>query len=157
MATTTSDLLRIRGESLELLDAAGTPRWSLAVGSILLIAEYTTNEGPYDDDYFLVFVTAEDSKLYFSTCPSSAGVGEGLNLLQQRLGSPIKLELQGSTEWRSRVAWPPEMRGTEYFTFKPAPANTLREKVKKRLFGPTYEYAISSAVQEFLRQQLKAI
>lgn len=157
MTTATSNLLRIRGENLELLDATGMPRWSLPVNSVLLIAEYTTNEGPYADDYFLVFVTAEDSQLYFSTCSfSSAGIKEGLNSLQERIGSPIQLELQGSTEWRSRVAWPPEMRGTEYFTFRPVPAETLTEKVKKRLLGPSYEYAISSTVQEYLKQQLTA-
>ena len=110
MATTTGNLLRIRRETLELLDATGTPRWSLPIGSIRLIAEYTTNEGPYVDDYFLVFVTAEDNKLYFSTCPgSSASIEEAIDRLQQRLRSPISLELQGFTEWRSRVAWPPEV------------------------------------------------
>jgi hypothetical protein len=151
----TGNLLQIRGENLELASSTGMPRWSLPVKSILLIAEYTTNEGPYVDDYFLVFVTAEESKVYFSTCPfSSAGIGEGLNLLQQRLGSPIQLELQGSTEWKSRVAWPPEMQGTQYFTFKLAPAETFTEKIKKRLLGPTYEYAISSAVREYLRRHL---
>ena len=136
MATTTRNLLRIRGETLELLDATGTPRWSLPIGSILLIAEYTTNEGPYADDYFLVFVTAEESQLYFSTCPvSSASIEEGLTLLQQRLDSPIKLELQGSTEWRSRVAWPPKMQGTEYFTFKPTHAETFAERSKRDCSG----------------------
>jgi hypothetical protein len=157
MATTTSNLLRIKGENLELLDSKGTPRWALPVKSVVLIAEYTTNEGPYADDYFLVFVTAEESQLYFSTCPvSSAGIEEGLNLLQQRLGSSIQLELQGCTEWRSRVAWPPEMQGTEYFTFKPTPAETFAQRIKKRLLGPTYEYGIARAVQEYLRGQLNA-
>jgi hypothetical protein len=36
----------------------------------------------------------------------SGGRDETLSALQQRLGSPISLGLQGSTEWRSRVAWP---------------------------------------------------
>src|SRR5437588_10011301 len=117
---TTSNLLRIRESNLECVDTTGTLRWSLPVGSIVLISEYTTNAGPHSDDYFLVFTTAEDGKLYFSTCSFySAGVEEVLSMLQDYLGSPIQLGLQGSTEWRSRVAWPVKMAESEYFTFTP--------------------------------------
>ncbi len=35
----------------------------------MLIAEYTTNEGPHVDDYFLVFVTVEENKLFSLLAP----------------------------------------------------------------------------------------
>src|SRR5262249_25546280 len=60
--------LRVDGSSLECNDDSGFTRWSLSIQTIVLIAEYTTNEGPWLDDYFLVFVTVEEGKLYFSTC-----------------------------------------------------------------------------------------
>jgi hypothetical protein len=154
---TTSNLLRIRESNLECVDATGTLRWSVPVGSILLVSEYTTNEGPYIDDYFLVFVTAEDGKLYFSTCSFySVGVEEALSMLQEYLGSAIQLGLQGSTEWRSRVAWPAKMAESEYFTFTPVPAETLIEKLKKRLLGPTHDFVISKVVQEYLKEQIRS-
>jgi hypothetical protein len=153
-----SSHLRVRELNLECVDATGMLRWSLPTASIVLVAEYTTNEGPFVDDYFLVFVTVEEGKLYFSTCSVSAGVEEALSVLQERLGSPIQLGLQVSTEWRSRIAWPPKMAGREYFTFTDVPAKTLTEKLKKSLLGPTQEYVISKATREYLeaaRSQIK--
>lgn len=153
----TSTLLRIRQSNLECLDIAGTLRWSLPIRSLVLVAEYTTNKGPQCEDYFLVFVTVEDRELYFSTCSFySDGRDEALSILQNRLGSPIQLGLQGSTEWVSRVAWPAKMAEREYFTFSPIPAETLGAKLKKRLLGSTYEYAISKPVQEYLKEQLSS-
>jgi hypothetical protein len=151
-----SNLLRIREPNLECLDTTGRPRWTLPIKSIVLIAEYTTNEGPQVDDYFLVFVTAEENKLFFSTCSFYVdGRDEALSVLQERLGSPIQLGLQGSTEWRSRVAWPAKMAENEYFTFAEIPPKTLLERVKKRLLGPTQEYAISKPVRDYLEEQLR--
>jgi len=155
MSATKKPWLQIRESNLEYLDTAGILRWSLPISCIVLVAEYTTNEGPYADDYFLVFVTVEDGKLYFSTCSVySGGAEEVLSSVQQHLGSPIQLELQGSTEWRSRVAWPVNMAGTEYFSFTELPAVTLSEKVKNKILGPTHEYAISKAVHEYLEDRL---
>lgn len=157
MVMTTGNLLRIRESNLECIDTTGTLDWSLPVESIVLISEYTTNEGPYSDDYFLVFVTAEEGRLYFSTCFScSAGVDEALSKLQECLGSLIQLILQGSTEWRSHEAWPGKIAGIDYFTFTPVSAATLTEKIKKRLLGPTYEYVVSKVVREYLNEQLRS-
>ena len=148
-------LLRITNSNLECLDSTGTMLWSLPIESIVLVAEYTSDEGPYFDDYFLVIVTVEECKFYFSTCALySGGSDEVLSILGERLGSPIQLGLIFSTKWQSRVTWPAEMAGTEYFTFTTVPAETLVEKFKKSLLGPTYEYAISKRVQEYLREQL---
>lgn len=156
MTITAGSLLRIRESNLECLHTTGAQLWSLPIRSIVLVAEYTTNEGPYVDDYFIVFVTAENGKLYFSTCSVySAGRDEALSSLQKHLGSPIQLELEGSTEWRSRVAWPAKMVGMEYLLFREVPATTLTEKLKKKLLGPTQEYAVSNAVRQYLEEQLK--
>lgn len=155
MTQSTNTVLRISESNLECLDPTGARLWSLPIASIILVAEYTTNEGPYVDDYFLIFVTSEEGKLYFSTCSFySDGRDEALSALQQRLGSPISFGLQGSIEWRSRVAWPIKMVETEYFTFTEVPANTLREKLKKRLLGATQEYAISKPVRDYLEEQV---
>lgn len=156
VAMITKNVLRIRQSNMEYLDTSGKLLWTLTIDSIVLIAEYTTNEGPHVDDYFLVFVTAEESKLFFSTCSFYVGGrDEALSVLQERLGSPIQLGLQGSTEWRSQVVWPARMAGSEYFTFAAIPPKTLFERVKKRLLGPTQEYAISKPVRDYLEEQIR--
>ncbi|HET6841980.1 MAG TPA: hypothetical protein VFK06_09880 [Candidatus Angelobacter sp.] len=148
-------LLRIRESSLECSDDSGTTRWSLQIEDIVLMAEYTTNEGPWGDDYLFVFVTVEENKLYFATCSFYAdGRDDALARLQERLGSPIALVLTDSTEWNSRVLWPPEMARREYFTFTQVPAETLRDKAKQWLSGPAHEYVISRTVRDYLQQQL---
>lgn len=157
MDTTKSLVLRIRESNLECLHTQGSLRWFLPIDSIVLIAEYTTDEGPYVDDYFLVFVTLEHATLYFSTCSFYAtGRDEVLATLQERLASPVQLELTASAEWKSRVVWPDKMAGKDYFVFNAVPSQTFTEKIKKRLLGETYEYSISNEVQEYLKVRLRA-
>jgi hypothetical protein len=150
-------LLRINNSNVEYFDPTGTLRWSVPIDSIILIAEYTTNEGPWADDYFLVFVTLENQQLYFSTCPYSAdGIIKAPEGLKKHLGVLVQLDLVSSTDWRSRVAWPVEMAGTEYFTFTEVPPKNLAQKLQNKLLGPPQEYRLSKAVQEYLRQQLRS-
>lgn len=147
--------LRVDGSSLECNDGSGSTRWTLPIETLVLISEYTTNEGPSIDDYFLVFVTVEEGQFYFSTCSFYAdGRDEVVSTLGERLGSPIELGLANSTDWKSRVLWPPELAGKEYFTFKEVPAETFREKAKEWLVGPTLEYSISGVVRDYLHRQL---
>lgn len=147
--------LRVDGSSLKCNDDSGMRRWSLPIETIVLISEYTTNEGPWLDDYFLVFVTVEEGQFYFSTCSFYAdGRDEVIARLGERLGSPTALGLVNSTDWKSRVVWPPELAGTEYFTFKEVPTQSLREKARKWLLGPTLEYSISRPVRDYLHRQL---
>jgi hypothetical protein len=57
-------------------------------------------------------VSVEESQLYFSTCSFYAdGREEILANVGERLGSPIELRLANSTDWKSRVLWPPELAG----------------------------------------------
>ncbi|HLJ88971.1 MAG TPA: hypothetical protein VKZ53_19280 [Candidatus Angelobacter sp.] len=151
--------LQVGNSVLEYRDTAGALRWSLPAKSVVLIAEYTTNEGPYVDDYFLVFTTVEDGTLYSSTCSFYAdGVFDTLKTLQEHLGAPIQLGLAASTEWRSRVVWPADMADVEYFTFKDVPAKSLFDRIKAKIVGPTQEYAISMAIREYLeRKRLAAL
>ncbi|HEY6968228.1 MAG TPA: hypothetical protein VJA94_03415 [Candidatus Angelobacter sp.] len=156
MATNTTLTLRIRGAELEY-SHAGAVCWSLPIESIVLIAEYTTNEGPYLDDYFLVFVTVEQGTFYFATCSFYAkGRDDVLSTLHEQLASPFELELIGSTDWESRVVWPSRMAGKEYFTFRAVSPKTLTEKIKTKLLGETLEYSISHEIQEYLKEQLRS-
>ena len=153
---TARSVLRVRESTLEFVDQAGKLCWSLPIAALVLISEYTTNEGPWCDDYFLVFVTVEEGTLYFASCTFYAeGLDDCLFLLQERLGSPVRLDLTGSTDWRSRVVWPVEMAGSDYFTFTEVPDHTWRDKLKKALLGPTLEYVISKPVRDYLQEQLK--
>jgi hypothetical protein len=150
--------LQIKHSNLEYSDENGSVFWSLPIPSIALIAEYTTNEGPQYDDYFLVFVTIEKDIFHFHTASFyAAGRDETLAALKQLLVSTFELELTGSTEWDSRVIWPQEIAGNKYFQFKPMRPETMLQKVKDKLLEPTLEFSIAKPIQEYLQSRLKDI
>lgn len=150
--------LQVKDSALEYFGGNGRVFWSLPIPSIALIAEYTTNEGPQCDDYFLVFVTIEKDMFYFHTASFYAdGRDEALAALKKLLGSTFDLELTGSIEWDSRVMWPQEIAGNKYFQFKPVRPETMLQKVKEKLLGPTLEYSIAKPIREFLQSRLKDI
>jgi len=68
--------------------------WTLPIAAIVLIAEFTTNEGPYVDDYFLTFVTVENGKALSATCSFYAeGRDSALSEISHQVGCPIEVGL----------------------------------------------------------------
>ena len=128
-----------------------TRLWTVPVRDIVLVAEYTTNEGPVADDYYLVFVSATNGALHFATADFyAAGCPEAVNLLAKQWGNQIEFGLIHSTDWASRVMWPPELAGHEYFEFRETRPKTLRERLRKIALGPAIEYSPCETVRAFL-------
>lgn len=144
--------LRINGDSLECLES-DQQIWRTPINALLLIAEYTTNAGPWGDDYFLNFWSWERGEFVRSAITAYAvDLNETFQILGRKLGTELKLELIGSTEWASRVMWPPQLTGYPYFTFREIPPANWREKLSYRCFGPMHEYSLTKEVQEFLER-----
>jgi hypothetical protein len=102
-----SQQLRIDESFLIYASDSGGQGWSLPIDAIVLIAEFTTDEGPWVEDYFLTFVTIEDGQTFCSTCPVFAGTDTVLTEISRRFDVSIGLTLVKSTEWKSRILWPP--------------------------------------------------
>ncbi|MBZ5491232.1 MAG: hypothetical protein LAO76_09905 [Acidobacteriia bacterium] len=149
--------LQVKDSDLEYSGEDGRVFWSLPIPSIALIAEYTTNEGPLFDDYFLVFITIEDMFYFHTASFYAASRDETLAALKKLLGSTFELKLIGSTEWDSHAMWPQEIAGNKYFQFKPVRPETMLQKVKEKLLGPTREYSLAKPIQEYLQSRLKDI
>src|SRR5579862_7993071 len=93
--------------------------WRTPVAGILLIAEYTTNEGPYVDDYFLEIWSLENNSLVCSRTTFYATGGDATFLaLATQLGADLKFGLTSSTESASRIMWPPDLAGHPYCSFR---------------------------------------
>jgi len=92
--------------------------WKLPVSDVSVIGEYTNEDGPFADDYFLVFVTGDDSG-WFEGSFYGDRRDELLQELSALLGSEIALELSHSTTFTSRILWPETMRGKALFDFQP--------------------------------------
>ena len=104
--------------------------WRLPVSAIRVIGEHTDDHGPYIDDYFLIFLTDCDA---FEASISAAGLEQFLRDLSHFLGVRLSLELANSTDYKSRVIWPPDLTGEPLFDYSRVRRNdgliaTLKDK-----------------------------
>ncbi len=123
------------------------------IAAILLIAEYTTDEGPYFDDYFLEIWSLENNSLLCSkTTFYATGIDATFLALATQLGADLNFGLIGSTEWASRIVWPPDLAGHPYFSFREVTPTNWRTKLSRRFFGAPKEYFRTEEVQSFLNK-----
>jgi hypothetical protein len=143
--------LKLEGDNLMSRNKGGDINWRTPLAALVLAAEYTTNEGPWIDDYFLDFWSNEGGKLLrHSTTFYVDGLDETMQALSQRLGAQFQLELCNSTQWTSRVIWPPELTDQPYFAFREVSAESWWARFTRLSFGPTLEYFLTDQVRIFL-------
>jgi hypothetical protein len=141
--------LGVSGGALEYRDQRGHLLWCLKPENIVLVGEYTANEGPFGDDWFLVFAIANKTP-YFTTCSiDSDGRDEALEFLRTRFA--IEPKLTNSTEWKSVVLWPRAIEGAELFTFSQREPRIWRKRFRAWFDGFIGESHLSNAVHEYLQ------
>jgi len=104
--------------------------WIVPVSAIRVIGEHTDDQGPYIDDYFLIFLTDCDA---FEASFYAEGQEQFLHDLSYFLGVSLSLELANSTDYNSRVIWPPDLTGEPLFDYSRVRRNdgliaTLKDK-----------------------------
>jgi hypothetical protein len=128
-----SGILRFEGDIIRYLLPNGG--FTLRLSDIRIIGECTNQDGPFADDYFLCFVTAPN--LWYEASFYAAGRDEFLAALGERLGVPLQLALQASTDFASRILWPADLAGQPRFDYRPErPTGTwswLRSKLSPRV------------------------
>jgi hypothetical protein len=132
----------------------GTITWRIQIAAILLIAEYTTNEGPFVDDYFVELWSLENgSTLKAHATVYCTGRDAAFTEMAKQLDTALTFGLTGSIEWTSRIMWPPELAGHPYFEFRDVKPPNWREKISRRFRGPAQEYFLTEEVQAFLKNR----
>jgi hypothetical protein len=137
-------------DALEYRDESGHLLWHIKSESIVLVAEYTTNEGPFGDDWFLVFAVANKNPWFFTCSVYSEGAERALEFLQARFGATPKLT--NSTEWKSAVLWPKTIAGAPLIEFSQREPHNWRERLRTWYDGPVKEPHLSVAVGEYLHR-----
>jgi hypothetical protein len=95
--------------------------WQLLVGDVRVIGEYTTDHGPFLDDWFLVFVKSTTS-CWYEASNYADGLDETCEQLTAILGAEsLSGNLFASTEFASRIIWPQSLLGRPLFCFRPGP------------------------------------
>ena len=119
----------------------GYGTWELPVDRVRVIGEYTDENGPYADDWFLVFVTS-DGSWYEASNYADVQDKPKRRAFEQALESHFKgiiLEpgdrsLASSTTFNSLIMWPPELSGRKLFDFQPVRGNNPWERLVRLIF-----------------------
>ena len=90
--------------------------FAVPLAEIAVIGEYTTDHGPAVDDWFDVFVH-KNGVDWFEASMYAAGSADFHQQLAAALGSGVELGLGASTDFDSRVIWPPAIAGQPLFEF----------------------------------------
>jgi len=126
----------------------GTELWRTRLAAVAVIGEYTTANGPYIDDYFLVFVTTPE-RHHFHGSFYAVGRDALLASLTKRLGSSIECRLCNSTQLTSRCMWPTSLVGSSLFRFTRGPVGGGWARVR-RLVSPEFAFDFTMEVESYL-------
>ena len=115
--------------------------WELELDEIRLIGEYTTQDGPLADDWFIVFVAGRGESAPAAGCECyeapfyAYGFETFLRMLRDRipkLGHPM---LAASADFASRVLYPMELEGRPLFDFTVAGPPGIIGRIRSALAG----------------------
>ena len=90
-------------------------RYEIPLSQICVVGEATNESGPYQDDWFLCLGN-EDT--WYEVSVYSRDFEKFLEELSEYLGVPLALTLSGSTDFNSRVLWPPKLKEQSMFQYK---------------------------------------
>jgi hypothetical protein len=101
-----------------------------------------------------VFVTVEQGTRFYATASFySENRHQVVRHLADHWKTDIRLGLASSTDFASRVVWPPQLAGRDYLELKETQPGTVFEGIRKAVLGPDQEYFPTKAVLAFLDTQ----
>jgi len=119
--------------------------WELSVEEIRVIIEYTTEDGPFAPDHFLVFVNRSGTEYHLPL--EAEGCLEVAEQVGKALEADIDLKLSTSTNFASRVVFPDSIAGVEGYKLE-----KTKQTLTQRLFhlGQEVRMILSDEVRRSL-------
>jgi len=122
--------------------------WDVPVSDVRIVGESTDQNGPFADDYFFCFATGPG--MWLEASFYAEGRDEFLRALGARLGSPLETGLCHSTDFASRVLWPPSLTGQPMFNYTELPprgliGRLLRMPRTRQTYSPQVVAALEGA------------
>lgn len=90
--------------------------WDVHLGQIAMIGEYSTQDGPGNDDHFFCIVDKDGNRYDVS---DEEGGSQFLSELSFALGEPLIPQLSLSTGFKSCILYPREFYGCPLFAVPP--------------------------------------
>ncbi len=92
--------------------------FSVPVAEVAVIGEFTTDNGPFIDDWFLACICRDGN--WFEASAYADGFNDVLEGLSAILGTSVCCELYGAADFASRIIWPSSLAGHPLFEFSGA-------------------------------------
>lgn len=81
-----------------------------------VLAEYTTDSGPFLDDHFIVLVSSNKDFFEFST--KNKNIQDLIKQVEEKKNGEIKLKLCNVTNFDSQIMYPEFLSGKSFYDFK---------------------------------------
>lgn len=107
--------------------------WTCRLHDVRIIGEYTTDKGPFVDDYYLMLVISHDVTKMASF--GTEGIERFLQELEVLLSVKFMRRLIGSTDFDSNILWPEQLAGQPLYDFTPHRPTTLVGRIAATFLG----------------------
>jgi hypothetical protein len=147
-----SGVLKIEDSTL-IYASPNYGNWQIPINQIISFGEYTTNNGPYIDDWFMVFVTRDLNWVEASNyCAGGQDTRTALAL--HWAAENLQGKLWGHTDFASRVIWPIALADQPLFDFVERPQSAWK---KVQSFGMgLVDKNLTTQVREYLQSNVSA-
>jgi hypothetical protein len=127
-------------ESAICLEHRGQVIKRISIDEIKLIAEYTNDRGPFEDDWYLS-IYYKDSE-YFEFSMYTNEIMEMIKNLGNALNYSLIPSLSGSTDWKSSILYPQKYSDQPVWIRKKMNPKSILEKLRKAIGFSKYELEI---------------
>lgn len=129
--------LRLEGEVI-VYESRVHMSWRIEVRDLKLLGECTDQNGPFTDDYWLIFVTSPH--MWLGASFYSEGRDELLGALSEHLNLELELKLMASVDFASRILWPAQLAGTPLFQYSPGqPSKGVLQKMRQWVLPSVFQ------------------
>lgn len=142
------DSIRLEGDHI-VAESSGRPL-RLPVSAVRVFGESTNEDGPFKDDYFLIFVT--DVERWTEVSFYASGRDAFLDEFGKTLNSTLHLRLQASTDFDSNVLWPEVLAGEALFRFTAAPRRGLLGRIVDMVTTGRVQQSLSPPVVDYIQR-----
>jgi hypothetical protein len=111
--------------------------FSVHLSEVAIIGEFTTDNGPVIDDWFMVFVRRDGGE-WFEASMYADGMRSFQESLSTALGSSIICGLASSADFASRIIWPVMLADRPLFNFSPISATGCLRRIKLSILPEVY-------------------
>lgn len=139
--------LAIKG-SLITFESDFYSSWIFKISDILIIGEFTNQDGPHLEDHFLLFINKTGNS--FEAPVNAKGFNSVWNHLADILNLPKGLYLQGETDFASQVLYPESIRGQPIFDYVDKSSSSFFGRIFSVLGGGEIESHFTNNIKKYV-------